>query len=165
MNFISGIILATVILTSAQSFEADPTWTKCTSNPVLGGPELGTCFDVNVIKEGTAKFIMYFSWRPEKAISLSRSDDGIHWSQPEIVLESDDASGWEDDINRSCTVFCYKPSVYYGYDNNRLLLWYNGRNGHNEYVGMVTHEGTLLNAEPSTHEFPDRSLLHSAFAG
>lgn len=48
---------------------------------------------------------MYFSWRPQKAIALSHSDDGINWTDPAIVLEYDSTSGWEDNLNRSCTLF------------------------------------------------------------
>ena len=67
---------------------------------------LDTCFDVNVVRDGPAPWTMYFSWRPRKAIALVRSEDGFAWTQePEICLEANPASGWEDNINRSCTVF------------------------------------------------------------
>ena len=39
-------------------------WTKYENNPVLGG-ELGTCFDLCIIKEGGI-YRMWFSWRPKK---------------------------------------------------------------------------------------------------
>ncbi len=45
-------------------------WTKYASNPILGGEQLGTCFDVNVVRDGPAPWTMYFSWRPRKAIAL-----------------------------------------------------------------------------------------------
>ena len=95
----------------------DNGWVKRGEGPVLGSPELGTCFDVNVIPDGYAKYNMYFSWRPKKAIALSRSEDGINWTDPEIVLEHDEASGWEDDLNRSCTLFL--DGVYH--------MWYTGQ--------------------------------------
>jgi hypothetical protein len=42
-------------------------WVKHPKNPVLGG-DLGTCFDVSVLKEeGTYR--MWFSWRPKKGIA------------------------------------------------------------------------------------------------
>src|SRR5215831_17514683 len=59
-------------------------WRKYEGNPVLGG-SLGTCFDVALLREGT-KYRMWFSWRPKKSVALVESADGIHWSQPEIVL-------------------------------------------------------------------------------
>ena len=68
---------------------------QCKENPLLGGERLGTCFDVNVVRDGPAPWTMYFSWRPHKAIALVRSEDGFAWSQePEICLESDPSSGW-----------------------------------------------------------------------
>ena len=95
----------------------DNGWQKRGEGPVLGSPELGTCFDVNVIPDGSAKYNMYFSWRPKKAIALSRSEDGLTWTDPKIVLEYDGSSGWEDDLNRSCTLFLH--GVYH--------MWYTGR--------------------------------------
>lgn len=76
-------------------------WQKHPANPVMGDPvRLGTCFDVNVIPGRTAKYDMYFSWRPNKAIALCSSADGIKWTEPEIVLSNDPTSGWEDNLNR-----------------------------------------------------------------
>lgn len=92
-------------------------WKKWGDGPVLGDSVTGTCFDVNVITEGSTKYNMYFSWRPKKALALVHSNDGIHWSEPEMILEHNDASGWEDDINRSCTL----------YWNGQYHLWYVGQ--------------------------------------
>ena len=104
-------------------------WTKYASNPILGGEQLGTCFDVNVVRDGPAPWTMYFSWRPRKAIALVRSDDGLHWTQePEICLEANPASGWEDTVNRSCTVF--RDGVWH--------LWYTGQAGGASKIGYAT---------------------------
>ena len=92
-------------------------WTKHHGNPVMGNPELGTCFDVNVVTNGAAKFNMYFSWRPMNAVALARSDDGVAWSEPQICLEADESSGWEDVVNRSCTLFW----------NGEYHMWYTGQ--------------------------------------
>ena len=80
-------------------------WVKYEGNPVLGDPvKLGTCFDVNVVKGRDAKFDMYLSWRPKKSLAVCHSDDGIHWSGPEIVLRPDSTCGWEELVNRACVV-------------------------------------------------------------
>lgn len=92
-------------------------WTKTSKGPVFGSPELGTCFDVNVIPEGPKRFNMYFSWRAQRAIARTTSDDGENWSTPEVCLETDSTSGWEDNVNRSCTVFW----------NGEYHLWYVGQ--------------------------------------
>ena len=78
-------------------------WKKYEGNPVLGGPELGTCFDVLVLKNETG-YDMHFSWRPKKALAVSRSSDGMNWSYPEISMEHDPDCGWMDDLNRNCVL-------------------------------------------------------------
>ena len=60
-------------------------WRKVGENPVLGG-ELGTCFDVTLLREGDT-YRMWFSWRPKQSVALVESRDGTHWSEPRIVLE------------------------------------------------------------------------------
>lgn len=96
----------------------DALWKSFEGNPVLGNSELGTCFDVNVVTDGPAPYTMYFSWRPKKAIALVRSEDGFNWTQePEICLDADPESGWENHINRSCTV--KKDGIWH--------MWYTGQ--------------------------------------
>lgn len=57
---------------------------------------------------------MYVSWRPEMAIALTYSDNGVNWSDPIVVLRNDPTSGWEDNLNRSCTL----------YWNGQYHMWY-----------------------------------------
>ena len=103
-------------------------WVKWAKGPVLGGPELGTCFDVNVIPHGSAKYNMYFSWRPKKAIALSRSEDGVNWSEPKIVLEFDESSGWEDNLNRASVIFW----------KGKYHMWYTGQARGYSKIGYAT---------------------------
>ena len=108
-------------------------WIKYSGNPILGNKELGTCFDVNVVTGGAARYEMYFSWRPRRSSALVRSDDGVLWSpEPEICLTADPDSGWEDDLNRSCTVF--KDGVWH--------MWYTGqsRNYTRSMIGYATSD-------------------------
>ena len=108
-------------------------WQKHPANPVMGDPvRLGTCFDVNVIPGRTAKYDMYFSWRPNKAIALCSSADGIKWTEPEIVLSNDPTSGWEDNLNRSCTVV--KDGKYH--------MWYTGQaRGYSKIGYAISDDG------------------------
>ena len=92
-------------------------WKKFEGNPVLGNSDLGTCFDVNVIPQDDGSYLMYFSWRPKKSIACVRSTDGIHWSEPVIVLEPDPNSGWEDQLNRTCVIR----------HNGLHYMWYTGQ--------------------------------------
>jgi len=90
-------------------------WRKYTDNPVLGG-DLGTCFDVTLLKEADT-YRMWFSWRPNGSVALVESGDGIHWSQPQIVLGPNRQTDWESDINR--------PSVVKRQDGYHM--WYTGQ--------------------------------------
>ena len=110
----------------------DNGWVKPAGGPVLGNPEIGTCFDVNVIPDGPAKYNMYFSWRPKMAIAVSRSENGTEWSDPVIVLEHDETSGWEDNLNRSCTIFW----------NGKYHMWYTGQaRGYSKIGYAVSEDG------------------------
>jgi predicted GH43/DUF377 family glycosyl hydrolase len=100
-------------------------WVKHAGNPVLGGA-LGTCFDVSAIRDGDT-YKMYVSWRPKKSIALTTSSDGVHWSEPQIVL-GPTRTGWEDDINR--------PGVIK--QDGTYRMWYTGQfDGHSE-IGYAT---------------------------
>jgi hypothetical protein len=66
-------------------------WVKYPRNPVLGG-DLGTCFDVSVLKEEET-YRMWFSWRPKKSIALVESKNGTEWSDPVIVIGPNQQSG------------------------------------------------------------------------
>ena len=77
-------------------------WVKYPGNPVLGG-DLGTCFDVSVLKEEET-YRMWFSWRPRKSIALVESKNGTGWSEPLIVIGPKEQTGWEDDLNRPVVI-------------------------------------------------------------
>jgi predicted GH43/DUF377 family glycosyl hydrolase len=99
---------------------------KSPKNPVLGG-DLGTCFDVSVLKVGET-YRMWFSWRPRKSIALVESKDGIEWSKPVIVLGPHDKTGWEDDINRPVVI---KHGGLY-------RMWYTGQARGKSWIGYAT---------------------------
>jgi predicted GH43/DUF377 family glycosyl hydrolase len=105
-------------------------WSKSPANPVLGG-KLGTCFDVCVLKDDGV-YRMYFSWRPKKSVALVTSDDGMHWSAPEIVLSPNPHTDWESDINR--------PVVLKG--DRGWHMWYTGQSYGHSCIGYATsHDG------------------------
>ena len=121
-------ILQALALVAALSAAADGGWRKFPGNPVMGSPELGTCFDLNVVPWGSARYNSYFSWRPQKCIALSRSDDGVKWSEPETCLEADETSGWEDTVNRASAWF--KDGKYH--------MWYTGQAHGYSKIGYAT---------------------------
>ncbi len=101
-------------------------WQKYIGNPVLGG-SYGTCFDISVLRE-RGKYRMWFSWRPKKSVAVVESADGIHWSEPQIVLGPDRSTGWEDDINRPVVIK----------HGNHYEMWYTGQANGKSAIGYAT---------------------------
>ncbi len=101
-------------------------WHKYEGNPVLGG-SLGTCFDVTLLPENDL-YRLWFSWRPKDAVALTESRDGIHWSEPQIVLGPNRASDWEGRINRPAVV--KHDGTYH--------MWYTGQSARQSWIGYAT---------------------------
>lgn len=116
----------TVVSRPAETIDTSGGWVKSEYNPVLGG-ELGTCFDVSVLKEGKI-FRMWFSWRPKRSIALVESADGVHWNDPVIVLGPNPATGWEDDVNRPVVLKHVK--LYH--------MWFTGQAKSHSHIGYAT---------------------------
>lgn len=111
-------------------------WIKYPGSPVLGG-ELGTCFDVSVLREGNG-FRMFFSWRPKKSVAVTVSADGVHWSEPEICIgPRETAEGWENGLNRPSVV--RRGTIYHMWYTGQLQL---GRdNGTSQIFHAVSEDG------------------------
>jgi len=118
-------LISVVCVKAAVGISRPVGWTKYQANPVVGG-DLGTVFDVAVLKEGK-NYRMWASWRPRKSIALFESRDGIHWSEPTVVL-APSQSGWEDDINRPGVI--KQGGVY--------RMWYTGQAGSHSWIGYAT---------------------------
>lgn len=135
-NVIQTLISLTVIIgicscttspkKTIQKEEATGKWVKYENNPVLGGGDLGTVFDICVLKDSDS-YKMYSSWRPQKSIALSTSKDGKNWSAPQIVLPPVEGSSWEADMNRPVVV--YKDGLYH--------MWYTGQNDGKSWIGYA----------------------------
>ena len=105
--------------------ETSAGWHKYENNPVLGG-SLGTCFDVALLRDGD-RYRMWFSWRPKESVALTESVDGMHWSDPVIVLKPNRETGWEDRINR--------PVVVKNADGYHM--WYTGQSRERSWIGYA----------------------------
>lgn len=82
-------------------------WEKFPGNPVIPAGQRGTIFDPFVMEcnPPTPRFRMYLSWRPQNAIAMTESDDGIHWSALRIVLGAFPRPDLREfRINRACVV-------------------------------------------------------------
>lgn len=110
-------------------------WKKYAGNPVLGGTN-GTCFDVSVLRDNDG-YRMWLSWRPQHAVAVVESTDGMTWTQPpRIVLAPNPASGWEEDINRPCVLK----------RGERYEMWYTGQAKGKSSIGYATSsDGTHWN--------------------
>jgi predicted GH43/DUF377 family glycosyl hydrolase len=137
-NMKASMILATVALfllasvRAAEPAETAAGWIKSPKNPVLGG-DLGTCFDISVLKEGDA-YRMWFSWRPKKSVALVESKDGIHWSKPVIVLGPNSETDWENDLNRPVVIKL----------GDRYQMWYTGQARGKSWIGYaISKDGVV----------------------
>ena len=106
-------------------------------------------------------FRMWYSggeqYEPD-AIGYATSPDGLAWTQHEAnpIIKPDPGIPWEQHktagvqiirpcINKWDHDACYKP--YAIFDGKKWLLWYNGRHGKVEQIGVATHEGEDLGFE------------------
>lgn len=119
--------LAAVGDTKPATAQTTAGWVKYEHNPVMGG-KYGTCFDVSVLRDG-GKYRMWLSWRPRRSVALVESEDGIHWTEPPvIVLGPRQETGWEDDLNRPVVV--KRDDGYH--------LWYTGQAKGHSWIGYAT---------------------------
>jgi predicted GH43/DUF377 family glycosyl hydrolase len=133
LTFLVAVLWANVLAENQNHRQTETAagWVKYPRNPVLGG-ELGTCFDISVLKEGD-RYRMWFSWRPRKSIALVESKDGIHWSKPVLVLGPNSKTDWENDLNR--------PVVLK--QGGQYRMWYTGQARGKSWIGYATsRDGT-----------------------
>jgi len=119
-------------------------WTKHPTNPIFTpDPNLRwekhkvTACQVERLGDWYVMFYIGFRDEPHAQIGLARSRDGItdwqrHSANP-IIRPSENE--WDHDA-------CYKP--YAIFDGQKWLLWYNGRHGGLEQIGVVFHPGEDL---------------------
>jgi hypothetical protein len=119
-------------------------WTKDESNPVFR-PDPNVSWEkfkvtgVQVLQRGDWHYMFYIGFRDEDhaQIGLARSRDGItRWQRlPQNPIVRPGTDKWDHDA-------CYKP--YAIFDGQKWLLWYNGRHGGLEQIGVVIHDGQDL---------------------
>jgi predicted GH43/DUF377 family glycosyl hydrolase len=137
--FLTCLLL--IIITACGNGQEKRSWSKYKNNPVLGGGDLGTVFDLSVLKDDGV-YKMYCSWRPKKSLALSTSTDGVTWSRPEIILGPNPDNHWEEDLNRPVVV--QKDGVYH--------LWYTGQaQGKYSWIGYATSKDGI-NFERQSNE-------------
>jgi beta-1,2-mannobiose phosphorylase / 1,2-beta-oligomannan phosphorylase len=119
-------------------------WTKHAGNPIFG-PDPSSAWEQHKVtacqvekrREGYLMFYIGFRDEAHAQIGLARSTSGITaWQRhPDNPVVRPGRNRWDHDA-------CYKP--YAIFDGRKWMLWYNGRHGGLEQIGLVTHEGEDL---------------------
>lgn len=118
-------------------------WTKQAANPIVlpnrqnayEKERVGAC---QVFERDGWYYMFYIGFEDidTARICLARSPDGVtRWHRhPANPIISPTEGAWDGDA-------CYKPYVLWQPERQRWLLWYNGRRGAPEYIGLAIHEG------------------------
>ena len=119
-------------------------WTKLAANPIFkADPEIAweryKVTGCQVVQHEQWYYMFYIGFRDidHAQIGVARSRDGItgwHRLAANPII-SPGINQWDHDA-------CYKP--YTIFDGRRWLLWYNGRHGSVEQIGLAVHEGEDL---------------------
>lgn len=119
-------------------------WQKYTENPIV---EKGNNNDLDMYKVGACEvykikennYIMFYIGYTDiktARILFATSKDGINWKKynKEAVI-----SGSKFGFDSEAT---YKPTAIYDTENQRWMLWYNGRLVNREYIGLAICDKT-----------------------
>lgn len=122
-------------------------WTKYPNNPIFSSDrtmlwERERTTACQVLRHGDWYYMFYIGFEDmDKArICLARSRDGVTgWERhPENpILSGGRAGSWDCEAT-------YKPFVFYEPENDRWILWYNGRRAFVEQIGVAFHDGENL---------------------
>lgn len=116
-------------------------WNKYNQNPILKANEdkgaldsfkVGGC-DVHKLSDNS--YIMFYIGYTDintARIFIAKSQDGINWVRTGKPIVAPEKCKFD-------TEACYKPSAIFDKQNNRWMLWYNGRTASKEYIGLVTY--------------------------
>lgn len=119
-------------------------WKKRNENPVFKSDwkiewEKEKVTACQVIRDGSWHVMFYIGFRDRDhaQIGIARSRDGVtNWERLSAnPIISPSPGQWDADA-------CYKPFAIF--DGRRWMLWYNGRHGDREQIGVATHEGRDL---------------------
>ena len=116
-------------------------WTRYSQNPVFKAEpahswEQAKVTAAQVERYGDWYLMFYIGFRDvdHAQIGVARSKDGIsNWERlPANPIIRPGKGEWDADA-------CYKPFAIF--DGNKWLLWYNGRHGSLEQIGLAVHPG------------------------
>lgn len=113
-------------------------WEKHGRNPVFTHGvdkydqcKVGGC-DVVKVNGRYLQFYIGYENIDNARICVAESNNGIDWKRiKQNPILSPTKGAWDSDA-------VYKPSVCFDIKEHNAYLWYNGRKGHNEYIGLAT---------------------------
>lgn len=115
-------------------------WTKSKINPIFVADKnnvyeqdrVGGCQVIKTEDMGYLMFYIGYENIDKAQICVARSANGITgWERyEENPIVTPDEGAWDADA-------CYKPSFLWNEEENKWILWYNGRNQIDEYIGVV----------------------------
>ena len=113
-------------------FRADP-------DNIYEQNRVGGCQVIHTDDMGYVMFYIGYETIDKAQICIARSDNGItDWQKsPLNPIVTPTPGEWDEDA-------CYKPTVIWNESENTWMLWYNGRRGNEEYIGLVFKEGRDL---------------------
>ena len=110
----------------------------CDPDNIYEQARIGGC---QVIKFEDEYYLFYIGYEDidTARVCVAKSKDGVlKWEKsPLNPIVSPDSGEWDEDA-------CYKPSAIWNEKENKWMLWYNGRKGNKEYIGLVTKSGKEL---------------------
>jgi hypothetical protein len=100
---------------------------------------VGGCQVVKTDDMGYVMFYIGYADIHTACICAAHSPDGItRWERSGLnPLITPTPGGWDGDA-------CYKPSFLWNAEKNQWMLWYNGRTGRVECIGLATRDDREL---------------------
>lgn len=122
-------------------------WVKYGAEPIFTADpknlyeqnRVGGCQVIHTDDMGYVMFYIGYETIDKAQICIARSDNGITgWRKsPFNPIVVPTPNEWDGDA-------CYKPSFLWNEQQDIWMLWYNGRRGHNEYIGYAYKKGRDL---------------------
>lgn len=122
-------------------------WRKAKNNPIYVADKdnvyeqnrVGGCQVMKTEDMGYLMFYIGYENIDKAQICVARSANGkTMWERLGAnPIVAPDEGAWDGDA-------CYKPSFLWNEENDMWMLWYNGRNGTDEFIGLVTKQGRKI---------------------
>ena len=98
--------------------------------------KIGAC-DVHYFKGKYYMFYIGYQNIDVARICFAKSNDGINWIKSDNPLICPEKEKWNRDS-------CYKPAYFFDKENNRSIIFFNGRKNGIERIGYALYEGNFL---------------------